>query len=143
MPWGRQVRKPCRAAAGAGNPGGGILQVGEAWCPRGPGSGPCIPAGPPAVPSGRSGTGSLGDIRLSPEEEAEEGSWVGCPARAACLGAGVRSGLAGRGGTEEAAWSDVQSHRDLRGEEGEEEGGKMRTKQVGEESQIENAEEEQ
>lgn len=90
MPWGRRVRKRCRAAAEAGSLGGGILQGGEAWRPQGPGSGPCSPAGPPGVPAGRSGTGFLGGIRLSPEEEVEEGSWVGCPAQAACWGAGER-----------------------------------------------------
>lgn len=45
---------------------------------------------------------------------------------------------------EEAAWSDGQSHQDLREEEEEEkEGGQIIKKQVGEESRIENAEEEQ
>lgn len=131
MPWGRRVRKLCRAAAEAGSPGGGILQGGEAWCLRGPGSGLCSLAGPPAVPAGRSGTGFLGDILLSPEEEAEVGSWVGCPVQAACWGAGVRWGLAGREGMEEAAWSDGRSHRDLREEEEEKgkEGGKIRNKE--------------
>lgn len=88
-PSGRQVRKLCRAAAGAGSPGGGILPEGEAWCLRGPGSGPCSPAGPPEVQACHSGTGFLGDTPLSPAEEVEEGSWVGCPAQAACWGAGV------------------------------------------------------
>lgn len=117
MPWGRRVRKLCRAAAEAGSPGGCIPRAGEAWRLRGPGSGPCSPAERPGVPAGRSGTGFPGDIPLSPEEEAEEGSWVGCPERAACPGVGVRWGPAGRRGTEEAAWSDGQSHRDLRDEE--------------------------
>lgn len=137
MPWGRRVRKLCRAAVVAGSPDGGILQGGEAWCLQGPGSGPCSPAVRPGVPACRSGTGFLGDIPLSPGEEAEEGSWVGCPAQAACWGAGARSGPAGQGGTEEAAWSDGQSHRDLRDEDEADEGGKIRKKQVGEESQIE------
>lgn len=112
-PWGRPVHKLCTAAAEAGRPGGGILQGRETWCLRGPGSGPCSPAGHPEDPAGRSGTGFLVDIRLSPGEGAEEGSWAGCPAPAACWGVGVRSGLAGRRGTEEAAWSDDQRHRDL------------------------------
>lgn len=90
MPWGTRVRRLCRAAAEAGSPGVGILQGGEPWCLRGPGSGPCSPAGPPGVPAGRSGTGFLGGIRLSLEEEVVEGSWVGCPVRAACWGVGVR-----------------------------------------------------
>lgn len=141
MPWGRRVRKLCRAAAEVGSPDGCILQGREAWCLRGPGSGPRSPAGPPGDPAGHSGTEFLGDIHLSLEEEAEEGSWVGCPVQAACWDDEVRLGLAGRGGTEEAAWSDGQSHRDLRDEE--EDGEKIRTKQVGEESQIEKAEEEQ
>ncbi len=84
MPWGRRVRKLCRAAAGAGSLGGGILQEGEAWCLQGPESALCSPAEPPAVPSGRSGTGFLEDTPLSPAEEEEEGNWVGCPVQAAC-----------------------------------------------------------
>lgn len=121
MPLGRRVHKLCRAAAEAGNPGGCIPQVGEAWFLPDPASGLCSPAQPPGVPSGRSGTGFLGDIPLNPEEEVGEGSWVGCPARAACWGAGARQDLAGRGGTEEAAWSDGQNHRDLRDDDEEEE----------------------
>lgn len=90
MPLGRQAHKPCRAAAAAGSLGGGIPQGGESWFLLDPVSGPCSPAGPPAIPAGRSGTGFLGDIPLSPEEEVGEGSWVGCPAPAACWGAGAR-----------------------------------------------------
>lgn len=71
------------------------------------------------MPGGRSGTGFPGGIPLSPEGEAEEGSWAECLEQGPCWGAGARWGLAGRGGTEEAAWSDVQSHRDLK-REGEE-----------------------
>lgn len=127
MPWGRRGRKPCRAAAGADSLGEGILQGGEALCLQGPGSGRCSPAGPQEVPVGRSGTGFLGGIPLSLEEEAEEGSWAGCPAQAACWGVGVRWGLVGQGGTEEAAWSDGQSHRDLKCEEEE----KIRKKKTG------------
>lgn len=116
-PSGTQERKRCRAAAGAGSPGGGIPQGGEAWCRRAPGSGPCSPAGRREVPGGRSGTGSPAGILLSPGEEAEEGSWAGCPGQGPCWGAGVCWGLEGRGGTGEVAWSDGQSHRDLREEE--------------------------
>lgn len=89
MPLGRRVHKLCRAAAEAGSPGGCIPQVGEAWFLQDPASGLCSPARPPGVPAGCSGTGFLGDIPLSPEEEVGEGSWVGCPARAACWGAGA------------------------------------------------------
>lgn len=112
MAWDRRVRKLCRAAAEAGSPGGGILQEDEAWCLRVPGSGLCSPAGPPGVPVGCSGTASLGGSLLSLEVEVAEDSWAGCPAREPCWGVGVRWGLAGRGDTEEAAWSDGQSHRD-------------------------------
>lgn len=139
MPWGRRVRKLCRAAAEAGSLGGGILQGGVALCLRGPGSGPCSPVGHQEVPAGRSGTGFLGGIPLSLEEEVEEGSWAEYPVQAACWGVGVRWSLVGRGGTEEAAWSDGQSHRDLKRKRRR----MMRKKQVGEESQIEKAEEEQ
>lgn len=143
-PWGRQVRKPCRAAAEAGSPGGGILQGGEALRLLGPASGRCSPAGPPGVQEGRSETAFPGGIPPSPGEEAEEGNWAGCPARAACWGAEVRLGLVGRGGMEEAAWSGGQSHRDLRCEEEERNRGRKGEKnQVGEESQIETAEEEE
>lgn len=114
MPWGRQVRKLCRAAAEVGSQGGGILQEGEPLCLRDPGSGLCSPAGLQEVQAGRSGTGFLEGIPLSLQEEVEEGSWAGCPVQAACWCVGARWGLVGRGGTEEAAWSDGQSHRDLK-----------------------------
>lgn len=113
MPWGRRVHRRCRAGAEAGSPGGGILQGRETWPLPGPGSGPRSPAGPPEESLGRSGTGFLGDTRRSPEEGAGEGSWAGCPVPLACRGVGVRLGLAGQRGTEEAAWSDGQRHRDL------------------------------
>lgn len=90
MPLGRRAHKPCRAAAAAGSPGGGTQQGGESWFLLDPGSGLCSLAGPPAVPSGHSGTGFLGDIPRSPEAEVGEGSWVGYPAPAACWGAGAR-----------------------------------------------------
>lgn len=91
MPLGRRVRRLCKAAAGAGSLGGGIPQVGEAWCLQDPASGPCSPAVLPAEPpSGRSGTGFLGGIPLILEEEEEGDSWVGCPAQAACWDAGGR-----------------------------------------------------
>lgn len=122
MPWGRRERKLCTAAAEVGSPGGGIPQEGAPWCLPEPGSGQCSPAGLPEAPSGHTGTEFLGGIPLNPEEEAEEGSWAGCPAREACWGAGACWGPVGRAGTEEAAWSDGQSHRALRVEEG----GKMR-----------------
>lgn len=64
------------------------------------------------VPSGHSGTEFLGGIPLIPEEEGEEGSWVGCQGQAACWGAEGCWGLVGQGGTEEAAWSDGRTHRD-------------------------------
>lgn len=111
MPWGRRERKLCTAAAEAGSPGGGIPQEGAPWCLPEPGSGQCSPAGLPEAPSGHTGTEFLGGIPLNPEEEAEEGSWAGCPAREACWGAGACWGPVGRAGTEEAAWSDGQSHR--------------------------------
>lgn len=114
MPWGRRVRRPCRAAAGAGSPGGGIRPAGEAGSLRGLGSGRCSPAGPPVVPEGRSGTGFPAGSPLSRGEGAEGGSWAGCPAHGACRGAGARWDPEGRGDTEAAAWSDGQSHQDLR-----------------------------
>lgn len=114
MPSDRRVHKLCRAAAEEGSRGECIPQVGgEAWFLRAPASGPCSPAGPLGVPSVRSGTGFPGGIPLSLAEEVGEGSWAGCPAPAACWGAGVCWGPEGRGGTEEAAWSDGQSHPDL------------------------------
>lgn len=109
-PSGRRARTPCRAAAGAGIPGGCIPLGGEAWFLPDPASGPCSPAGPPGVPAGRSGTGSPGDNPLSPEGEAGEGSWAGRPVRAACRGAGACWGPAGQGDKEEAAWSDGRGH---------------------------------
>lgn len=110
-----------------------------ALCLLGPGSGPCNPAGLRGLPGVHSGTGFLGGSPLSLEGEVEEGSWAGCPVQAACWGVAVRWSLVGQGGTEEAAWSDGQSHRDLKCERS----GKMRAKRAGEESQIEKAEEEQ
>lgn len=89
-PWGRRAHRLCRAAAGAGIPGGGIPQAGEAWCPQDPASGPCSPAELLAVPWGRSGTGFLEGIPLILEEEEGEGSWVGFPEQAACWDAGGR-----------------------------------------------------
>lgn len=137
MAWGRRVRKLCRAAAEAGSPGGGIPPEDEAWFLRGPESGLCSLAGPPGVPVGCSGTASLGGSPLSQEVEVVEDSWAGCPVREAYWGAGVHWGLVGRGDTEEAAWSDGQSHRDLRKKKERERLGKKR---VGEQSQIESAE---
>lgn len=121
-PWGRRVRKPCRAAAEAGSPGGGIPQGGAAWCPLGPGSGQCSPVELLEAPLGHTGIEFLGDIPLNPGEGEEEGSWAGCPVQEACWGAGARWGPAGQADTEVAAWSDGQSHRAL----SEEEGGKRR-----------------
>lgn len=114
MPWGRRVRKLCRAAAGGGSPGGGTLQGDEAWCRPGPGSGLCSPVEHRAVPAGHSGTGSLGGSPLSLEAEAEVGSLAGSlEVQAACWGAGGHWGLEAQGGTEVVAWSDGRSHREL------------------------------
>lgn len=77
------------AAAGVGNLGGGIPQACEAWFLPDPASGPCIPAEPPGVPAGCSETESPADNPQSLEEEVGAGSWVGCPAHAACSGAGA------------------------------------------------------
>lgn len=89
-PWGRQVRKLCRAAAEGGSPGGGILQGGAAWCLRDPGSGLCSLVEPQGVPVGRSGTVSLEDSPLILEVGAEGGSWAGCRVQAACWDGGGR-----------------------------------------------------
>lgn len=115
-PLDRRARKPCRAAAEGGIRGECIPPGGEAWFLQGPASGPCSPAGPPGGPWDHSGTGFPEGSPRSRGEGAGEGSWAGCQARAACWGAGPGWGPEGRGGTEEAAWSDAQSHPDLRGE---------------------------
>lgn len=120
MPWGRQVRKLCRAAAEAGSPGASTPLVGEAWCLQGLGSGQSSPVGPQQALTGGSGTEFLGGIPLSLEEEVEEGSWAGCPVQEACWGAGARWDLVGPVGREEAAWPGGQSHRALREDEEEE-----------------------
>lgn len=108
-PWGRRVRKPCRAAAGGGSWDGGTLQGDEARCHLGPGSGLCSPAGP------HSGTGSPGGSPLSRGVAVEGGRWVGgrSLAEVACWGAGGRWGPGVPGGREGAAWADDQSHPDL------------------------------
>lgn len=116
MPLDRQAHKLCRAAAEGGIRGECIPPGGGAWFLLSPASGPCNHAGSPGAPWGRSGTGFPEGSPRSRAEEAGEGSWAGCRAQAACWGAGPGWGPEDRGGREEAAWSDAQSHPDLMGE---------------------------
>lgn len=115
MPLDRRAHKPCRVAAEVGIRGEYIPPGGGAWFLLGLASGPCNPAGPPEAPWGRSGTEFPEGSPQNQAEAAAQGSWAGCRAQAACWGAGPGWGPVGRGGTEEAAWSDAQSHPDLRG----------------------------
>lgn len=104
-PWGRPERRLCRAAAGAGSPGGCIPQLDEAWILLDPASERCSLVGPPGLPVEHSGTGSPAGIPLSLAEEVVEGSPVGFPAWG-CWGAVTGWGPVGQGGMEEAAWAD-------------------------------------
>lgn len=75
-----------------------------AWCSRAPGSAPCNP-----VAAEHSETESPGGSPQSPEEEAERGNPAGIPGQRPCWSQVP-------GGREEAAWSDGQRLRDLRGD---------------------------